>query len=113
MSPHVYGSNNSRDMPDGSRRYIIKVKIMIYIRLAEAQITIGRHFLFCSRSSCPVGIVCYTAVFSVVTQRSSPLVGGALRDDTKNCCVADYMFGRLECNSLKPLRFGKNQNFYP
>ena len=34
-------------------------------------------------------LVCYTAVFSVVTQRSSPLWGGALRDDTKNCCVAD------------------------
>ena len=33
-------------------------------------------------------MVCYTAVFSVVTQRSSPL--GALRDDTKNGCVADY-----------------------
>ena len=33
----------------------------------------------------PLGIVCYTAVFSVVTQR-----GGALRDDTKNGCVADY-----------------------
>ena len=32
-------------------------------------------------------LVCYTAVFSVVTQRSSP--GGALRDDTKNGCVAD------------------------
>ena len=33
-------------------------------------------------------IVCYTAVFSVVTQRSSPQ---ALRDDTKNGCVADYV----------------------
>ena len=33
-------------------------------------------------------LVCYTAVFSVVTQRSSPLKG-ALRDDTKNGCVAD------------------------
>ena len=32
-------------------------------------------------------LVCYTAVFSVVMQRSSP--GGALRDDTKNGCVAD------------------------
>ena len=32
-------------------------------------------------------VVCYTAVFSVVTQRSSL---GALRDDTKNGCVADY-----------------------
>ena len=30
----------------------------------------------------------YTAVFSVVTQR---LWGGALRDDTKNGCVADYV----------------------
>ena len=37
--------------------------------------------------SCP--IVCYTAVFSVVTQRSS--WGGTLRDDTKNGCVADYL----------------------
>ena len=34
-------------------------------------------------------VVCYTAVFSVVTQRS-PLSGqGALRDDTKNGCVAN------------------------
>ena len=31
-------------------------------------------------------VVCYTAVFSVVTQRSSP---GALHDDTKYGCVAD------------------------
>ena len=31
-------------------------------------------------------LVCYTAVFSVVTQRSSP----ALRDDTKNGCIANY-----------------------
>ena len=29
-------------------------------------------------------LVCYTAVFSVVTQRSS------LRDDSKNGCEADY-----------------------
>ena len=40
-------------------------------------------------------LVCYTAVFSVVTQRSSPPPnsrwwGGALRDDSKNGCVADY-----------------------
>ena len=76
MSLRVYASCNSRYMPDRSRQYIIKVKILIYIRLAEVQITIGRHFLFCSRSACPV--VCYTAVFSVVTQRSSPLAGGAL-----------------------------------
>ena len=30
-------------------------------------------------------LVCYTAVFSVVTQRSLP----ALRDDTKSVCVSD------------------------
>ena len=37
------------------------------------------------------GLVCYTAVFTVVTQRSAPLTlwGGALRDYTKNGCVAD------------------------
>ena len=36
-------------------------------------------------------VVCYTAVFSVVTQRFSPQSewGGALRDDTRNDCVAD------------------------
>ena len=39
-------------------------------------------------------LVCYTAVFSVVTQRSSPLRRGALRDDTKNGFVADYWFPR-------------------
>ena len=32
-------------------------------------------------------VVCYTAAFSVVTQRSFPL--RALRDDTKNGCVTD------------------------
>ena len=31
-----------------------------------------------------VDLVCYTAVFSVVTQCFSP------QDDTKNGCVADY-----------------------
>ena len=36
-------------------------------------------------------IVCYTAVFSVVTQRSVPQAWGALRDDTKNGFVADYV----------------------
>ena len=32
-----------------------------------------------------ISFICYTAVFSVVTQRSS-----LLRDDSKNGCVADY-----------------------
>ena len=46
---------------------------------------------------CLVGlIVCYTAGFSVVTQRSSPTKwGGALCDDTDGC-VADY--GAQGCN---------------
>ena len=35
-------------------------------------------------------LVCYTAVFSVVTQRSSPQEE-ALRDDSENGCVADYL----------------------
>ena len=36
-------------------------------------------------------LVSYTAFFSLVTQRSSPhgVWGGALRDETKNGCVAD------------------------
>ena len=37
--------------------------------------------------------VCYTAVFSVVRQCS--LCGGALCDDAKNGCVADYFLARL------------------
>ena len=37
-------------------------------------------------------LVCYAALFSVVTQRSFPCQrGGALRDDTKNGCVADQV----------------------
>ena len=31
-----------------------------------------------------VGIVSFAAVIRIVTQRSSPLVGGALRDDPNN-----------------------------
>ena len=42
-------------------------------------------------------IVCYTAVFCVVTQRSSP---GALRDDTKNGCLADYT-GSSFCSYIR------------
>ena len=36
-------------------------------------------------------LVCYTAVFIVVTQRSFPQEE-ALRDDSENGCVADYLF---------------------
>jgi len=52
-----------------------------------------------SANKITIPLVCYTAVFSVVTQRSSPGGGGgrggggggggALRDDTKNGCLAD------------------------
>ena len=42
-------------------------------------------------------VVCYTAVFSVVTQRSR---GEALRDETKNGCVADYFGSRFFNYSL-------------
>ena len=48
----------------------------------------GDFFTTTEESLSEGGLVCYTAVFSVVTQRSSPL-GGALPDDTKNGCVAD------------------------
>ena len=64
-------------------------------------ITIGDcNFIFCFAyffvpvsvhfKSC-IFVVCYTAVFRVVTQRSTNgrFVGEALRDDTKNGCVAD------------------------
>ena len=45
-------------------------------------------------------LVCYTAFFSVVTQRSSLKGRGALRDDTKNGCVADKStFRSLEKHS--------------
>ena len=38
-------------------------------------------------------LVCYTAVFSVVTKRGEK-GGGALRDDTTNGCVKDYLLLR-------------------
>ena len=50
---------------------------------------VGREKALASAS-----LVCYTAVFSVVTQSSSPQ--GALRDDTKNGCVADYGWSRIQ-----------------
>ena len=37
-------------------------------------------------------LVSYAAVLCLVTQRSSPRGGGALRDETKNGCVGDYPF---------------------
>ena len=48
--------------------------------------------VFVNAESAAESLVCYTAVFSVVTQRSSPL---ALRDDAKNGCVADYRVTRI------------------
>ena len=57
-----------------------------------------------------VNVVCYTAVFSVVTQW-----GGALRDDTKNGCVADYGFpGRtvISKNDISNKRTNKLQDSF-
>ena len=47
-------------------------------------------------------LVCYTAVFSVVTQSSSPLTG-ALRDDTKNVVLLVlvlFFFPYYSCSFL-------------
>ena len=44
----------------------------------------------------PVQLVCYTADFRVVTQQW----GGALRDDTKNGCVADYRSAKMRRNTV-------------
>ena len=45
---------------------------------------VGSPFIFAAKKDkSSLTLVCYTAVFSVVTQR--------LRDDTKNGCVADYI----------------------
>ena len=54
-------------------------------QVATFQMIIGSSsiFLKCIWNKSCLWVVCYTAVFSVVTQRSS------LRDDTKNGCVAD------------------------
>ena len=66
-------------------------------RLSLPEMCKERQHLRLSSSSFPfcvmwvMGLVCYTAVFCVVTQRSAPQ--GALRDDTKKrlLCVADYL----------------------
>ena len=97
MSPRVYVSCNSRYMPDRSRQYIIKVKILIYIRIAEVRITIGRHFRFFF-SFIMSGSLLHSS-FQCRHATLLPIRGGALRDHTKNGCVTDYMFGSIECNS--------------
>ena len=57
----------------GSNKFDCLIKEMLSIRKLKPSLNV---------------LVYYTAVFSVVTQR-----GGALRDDTKNGCVADYKRG--------------------
>lgn len=47
-----------------------------------------------------VRIVCYTAVLRVVTQRS-----GALRDETKNGCVADYWHVEFQISKFQAAIF--------
>ena len=46
-------------------------------------------------------LVCYTGVFSVVTQCS--FWGGALRDDTKNGCVADKCLPKEKKSLRQPI----------
>ena len=49
-----------------------------------------------TKKSAPRTLVCYTAVFSVIV-----LLPGALRDDTKKGCVADYSYsGYIAVNDL-------------
>ena len=55
-------------------------------RLFSAYKQPGVNFVWRSGSA-TVNLVSLSAVFSIVTQRSSP---GALRDDTKNGCEGDY-----------------------
>ena len=45
-------------------------------------------------------VVCYTAVLRVVTQRS-----GALRDETKNGCVADYWHVEFQISKFQAAIF--------
>ena len=54
-------------------------KATAYAKMKPKRKTKIKHFISWYQ------LVCYTAVFSVVTQPSSP----ELRDDTKNGCVAD------------------------
>ena len=78
------------------RRYHRWVSGATVVVMSEA-VSINIIFAFSQRWSfhyfiwptARVIVVCYTAVFSVVTQRSSPQRGGALRYDTENGCVAD------------------------
>ena len=61
--------------------------VLLFSVLYEVILTFGVDFLI-------PHLVCYTDVFSVVTQRSSPQWGGgggggALRDDSKNGYIAD------------------------
>ena len=68
-------------------------KIQLVVHTFSGFALWGSHF-FPSFHLFPYYVVCYTAVFRVVTQRtSSPLTlwGRALRDDTKNGCVTDYV----------------------
>ena len=48
---------------------------------------VNEYFYISSHAT--LNVVSLAAVFSLVTQRSSPQ-GGALRDETKNGCEGDY-----------------------
>ena len=72
-------------MDDGVRNshYISHCQSLMLITLSKKKGNVTRICPFQDK----ILLVCYTAVFSVVTQREW---GETLRDDPKNGCVADY-----------------------
>ena len=79
--------------PAGSRfgqfccqKFLDPCKLRITLSVALVHNFVPDHWT--ARQS-RLNLVCHTAVFSVVTQRTCHMWGGALRDDTKKGCVAD------------------------
>ena len=58
-------------------------------KCVKAKIATVHQILHRNNDQTEVRIVSLAAVFSIVTQRSSRMWGGALRDDTKNGCEGD------------------------
>ena len=76
------------------------------------------HFLYCS-NTCPQQNQCGTSLLHSrfkcrhVTQRSCSSWGGALRDDTKNGCVADYCGTNLSYMWRSSFRDRRGRSFAP
>ena len=73
------------------------MKDLVVLLLPRAQLFVDRFSFFLCSKAFSSTIVCYTAVFSVITQRSS------LRDDSKNGCVADFIHQSAGLNRRKTL----------